>query len=322
MDLRGARGRRRAPRRWRRAGRSAGSRRSSRGRGRSPGRRGRPCRASDGERQVAHVDAVDRHRARRRVVQPRRRGSRASSCPSRSRRRSRSSSRRATTRSTPSQGRARRRPRTWNATCSKRTSPRTACWPPERDGAASLDVDRQVEVLEDPVEQRARGLDVDADVQQRADREEQPRLQRRERDDGADRDRLGDPPSRSSCPAKSTTSAGMIAKLICTVDMRQRPAIRDCTSRSARLADSAVKRSASSPSGPSSCRAGSPDTDSDSATSELMSARRPCCWEVMPLALVADAAREPDEERQQREAERRPGASRAGPWRRSSPRPS
>ena len=45
------------------------------------------------------------------------------------------------------------------------------------------DVDRQVEVLEDAVEQRERGLDVDADRQQRLDREQQARLQRGERDD-------------------------------------------------------------------------------------------------------------------------------------------
>ena len=51
------------------------------------------------------------------------------------------------------------------------------------------DVDRQVEVLEDPVEQGERGLDVGADAEQRLDREQQPRLERREGDDGADRDR-------------------------------------------------------------------------------------------------------------------------------------
>ena len=45
-------------------------------------------------------------------------------------------------------------------------------------------VDGQVEVLEDAVEQRQRRLDLDAHAQQRLDREEQPRLQRGEGDDG------------------------------------------------------------------------------------------------------------------------------------------
>jgi hypothetical protein len=52
------------------------------------------------------------------------------------------------------------------------------------------DVDGRVEVLEDPVEERERGLDVEADAEQRADREEEPRLQRGERDDRRDRDRV------------------------------------------------------------------------------------------------------------------------------------
>ena len=75
----------------------------------------------------------------------------------------------------------------------------------------------------------------------------------------------------------------MIAKLIWTVDMRQRPAIRDRTSRSARCADSAVKRCASSSERPIVLPSRMPETDSDSSTSELMSARRPCFLEVMRL---------------------------------------
>ncbi len=55
--------------------------------------------------------------------------------------------------------------------------------------AALAQVDRQVEVLEHALEQRHRGLDVDADAEQRLDRPEQPRLQRREGDQRADRDR-------------------------------------------------------------------------------------------------------------------------------------
>ena len=45
------------------------------------------------------------------------------------------------------------------------------------------DVDGLVEVLEDPVEERERGLHVEADAEQRADREEEARLQRGERDE-------------------------------------------------------------------------------------------------------------------------------------------
>ena len=47
----------------------------------------------------------------------------------------------------------------------------------------------QLEVLEDPVEQRERALDLDLDVEQLAEREEEPALERRERDDVADRRR-------------------------------------------------------------------------------------------------------------------------------------
>ena len=54
-----------------------------------------------------------------------------------------------------------------------------------------VDVDRQVEVLEDPVEQGQRRLDVGAYRQQRPDREQQAGLQRRERDHRADRQRCG-----------------------------------------------------------------------------------------------------------------------------------
>ena len=48
------------------------------------------------------------------------------------------------------------------------------------------DVDRLVEVLEDAVEERQRALHLELDAEQAADREEEPRLQRRERDEDAD----------------------------------------------------------------------------------------------------------------------------------------
>ncbi len=83
VDLRGARGRlellvgRVGP------GEAQVLARSRRGRGRSPGRRRRPCAASEAKVEVAHVDAVDRDAAGRRRRTAARRGSRASSCPSR-----------------------------------------------------------------------------------------------------------------------------------------------------------------------------------------------------------------------------------------------
>ena len=51
------------------------------------------------------------------------------------------------------------------------------------------DVDRLVEVLEDPVEQRERALHLELDAEQAPDREEESCLQRRERHERADRDR-------------------------------------------------------------------------------------------------------------------------------------
>ena len=58
-----------------------------------------------------------------------------------------------------------------------------------RASGASTMSTRQVEVLEDAVEQRQRALDLDLHVEQLAEREEQPRLERGEGDDVADRRR-------------------------------------------------------------------------------------------------------------------------------------
>ena len=55
------------------------------------------------------------------------------------------------------------------------------------------DLRLQVEVLEDAVEQRQRALHLDLDVEQLAEREEEPRLERGEGDDVADRGRVGRP---------------------------------------------------------------------------------------------------------------------------------
>ncbi len=66
----------------------------------------------------------------------------------------------------------------------------------------------------------------------------------------------------------------MIAKLICTEAIRQRPAIRARTSRSASSLDSEEKRSTSSCERPIVLPSRMPETDSDSSTSVDMSARR------------------------------------------------
>ena len=59
------------------------------------------------------------------------------------------------------------------------------------------------------------------------------------------------------------------------VDMSHRPVIRERTSRSARRSDSELKRDARSSLRPIVLPSSIPDTDSDSLTSEEMSARLP-----------------------------------------------
>jgi hypothetical protein len=75
----------------------------------------------------------------------------------------------------------------------------------------------------------------------------------------------------------------MTAKDICTLAIRQRPAIRERTSRSASCEDSCVKRCASSSPRPIVLPSRMPLTLRDSSTSEDMSARRPWRWVVMRL---------------------------------------
>jgi hypothetical protein len=82
------------------------------------------------------------------------------------------------------------------------------------------------------------------------------------------------PPAIAS-PAKRYASAGMIANDICTDAIRQRPAIRDATSRSASSDDSRSNRSASAGPRPIVLPSRIPLTLSDSSTSALMSAIRP-----------------------------------------------
>ena len=65
------------------------------------------------------------------------------------------------------------------------------------------------------------------------------------------------------------------------VDISQRPAMRECTSRSASWSDSRVKRSARSSPRPIVLPSIIPETESDSATSAEMSARRPCRRDVI-----------------------------------------
>ena len=75
--------------------------------------------------------------------------------------------------------------------------------------------------------------------------------------------------------------AGWTANVIWIVDITQRPAIRERTSRSAMSSDSPVKRSARSWPRPIVLPSMIPDTDSDSATSADMSASRRCCSVVI-----------------------------------------
>ena len=89
------------------------------------------------------------------------------------------------------------------------------------------------------------------------------------------------------------------------VDISQRPVIRERTSRSASRSDSELKRVARSSLRPIVLPSSIPDTDSDSLTSDEMSARLPCRRPVTDAALAADAARQPDEERHQRERDQR-----------------
>ena len=65
--------------------------------------------------------------------------------------------------------------------------------------------------------------------------------------------------------------------------MRQRPAMRERTSRSASAADSPSNRSASSGERPMVLPSRIPDTDRDSSTSDEMSAIRPCREAAMRL---------------------------------------
>ena len=73
----------------------------------------------------------------------------------------------------------------------------------------------------------------------------------------------------------------MTANVVWISAMTQRPAIRDCTSRRARSADWAVKRSPSSSVRPIVRPSRIPETDSDSWTSAEMSASVRCCVTVI-----------------------------------------
>ena len=137
-----------------------------------------------------------------------------------------------------------------------------------------LDVDRLVEVLEDPVEERERRLHVQTDAEQRADGEEQPRLQRRERDERRDVDRVR--AAASASPPNQYTAAGMTEKLVWIDAITQRPAMRWRTSRSASRSESASKRSASSVVRPIVLPSRIPETESDSWTRLEMSASVSC----------------------------------------------
>ena len=75
----------------------------------------------------------------------------------------------------------------------------------QRDGIGRVDDLRvHLEVFEDPVEQGQRALDLDLDVEQLAEREEQPALERREGDDRTGGRRRPDRRSRPACRRAST----------------------------------------------------------------------------------------------------------------------
>ena len=99
------------------------------------------------------------------------------------------------------------------------------------------DLGVQLEVLEDPVEQRERALDLDLDVEQLAEREEQPALERREGDDVAGASARRGCRWRPCVPASQYTNAGMIQKIVPMIMKNQRPTIawRIWSTASARL---------------------------------------------------------------------------------------
>jgi hypothetical protein len=88
------------------------------------------------------------------------------------------------------------------------------------------------------------------------------------------------PPSR---PANRYTSAGITAKEVWTVAIIQRPAMRERTSRSASRSDSRSKPSASAALRPIDLPSSTPDTLSDSCTSDEMSAITP--WRSVVIFL-------------------------------------
>ena len=81
----------------------------------------------------------------------------------------------------------------------------------------------------------------------------------------------------------------MIAKVICTEAIRQRPAMRLCTSMSASSEDSRPKRCTSSELRPIVLPSRIPETDSDSSTSVDMSASRP--WRTAVIRLRCSPTR-------------------------------
>ena len=92
-------------------------------------------------------------------------------------------------------------------------------------------------------------------------------------------------------PANQYTNAGMIAKLICTEAIRQRPAMRARTSRSASSLDSERKRSTSSGARPIVLPSRMPDTESDSSTSVRHVGQASLAHRLDAAALAADALR-------------------------------
>ena len=269
-----------------------------------------------GEAEVAHVDAVDRHAAGVGVVEPRDEVAQRRLAASRSPPRSPCVVPGGTSRSTPSM-RRRRRPRRSRSVTSLEARPRRGPSRAQRRPASSRSAmsTGEVEVLED-----ARGT-APASSARRRRRDSSDWIGKnsrvcsvREGDERADRDRL-DPGQRLPGEPVDERRHDREAHLHRWPSASGRPSASGPRGRRAR-ADSRVKRSASSSPRPIVLPSRMPLTDSDSSTSALMSASRPWRAAVMRLRSCADAARQPDEERQQRQARTRPGASPA----RTSPR--
>src|SRR5919205_505517 len=257
----------------------------------------RPGQGAEGE--VAHVDPVDRHAPGGRVVQPgdeiaERRLARAGLPHHRHARAGRDREVDAVERRRPVRVVAERDVLEAHVAAHRRRV--------EHDGVLPVeDVDLEVEVLEDAVEEGQRALDVQADAEQRLQREEEPRLQGGEGDHGADRDRLaagGDALPGEPVDERGHDREGHLHGGHAPAPGHPRAHLEVGELR--RLDGEAVGQLGRAPH-----RLAEQDAaDAQRLLDERGDVREPAlALGGDPLALAADAAREPDEERQQRQRE-------------------